>query len=108
MNEVAESYAKGIYVEKESSAVAMPKTQTNISYRSKDIVEDMPSNVQIKSREVNISVQEIENGYLRTVSVYTHYCIYETDGEMEDKWHNSSKTYFMKEKPTDELLNSGV
>ncbi len=90
-----------------NESVAMPKTQTRISYQSKDIIEDMPENVQIKSREVSISVQEIENGYLKNVNITTHYCIYETDGDMEDKWHYSSKTYYMKEKPTDELLNYG-
>jgi hypothetical protein len=108
MDEALRYYGKDNYTESENKVVAMPKTQTNISYSSKDIIEDLPPNAVVKSKEVSISVKEIENGYLRNVNVTTHYCIYETDGEMEDKWHYSSKTYYMKEKPTDELLNYGI
>lgn len=80
-------------------------SQTSINYRSKDAVEEIPMGAVIKKTETNIDIREIENGWLKTINVYTSYSVMEKEegeeSEMEDKWHSSSKTYFSKEKPID-------
>lgn len=84
------------------------RTQTTISYRDKEVNETIPENAIIKSIENNVTIQEIENGYIKTTNVYTHYCIPEKDGDMEDKWNNNTKSVYMKDRPTDAILNYGL
>lgn len=84
------------------------RVSTNINYSSKEVQEEIPMDAIIKSKEISISIREIENGFLKTVSTNTYYCIKEKDGDEEDKWNYQSKTYYSKEKPIDVSLKYDV
>jgi hypothetical protein len=85
-----------------------PQVQTSISYRSKDVYEPIPAGAEITRKSVNISVSEIENGFIKSVDVEIYYRIKEDDGDWEDKYAYECKKYYSKEKPVDIELTYAV
>ncbi len=92
------------------------KVSTSINYSSKEVQEEIPVDAIIKSKEISINIREIENGFLKTISTTTRYCVREKEegGEMEapeyeeEKWNYQTKTYFSKEKPIDISLKYDI
>jgi len=103
-NEIANLYGSESY----PTSKKENKVSTSINYSSKEVQEEIPMDAIIKSKEISISIREIENGFLKTVSTSTHYCIKEKDGDEEDKYNYQSKTFYSKEKPIDVSLKYDI
>jgi hypothetical protein len=111
-NEVASLYGGESY----PMAKSENKVSTSINYSSKEVQEEVPMDAIIKSKDISISIREIENGFLKTISTSIRYSVREKEegGEMEepeygeDKYMYQTKTYYSKEKPIDISLKYDI
>lgn len=68
---------------------------TRATFKSKE-VDNIPKNAKILSKDVNITVEEIENGFLVCKSTEVKY-----EHEKRTDWSYNTKKYFAKENPLD-------
>ena len=78
-----------------------PKTQTTITVRDKEVSREMPMGATVVEETVDIFVEEIENGWMKTVNKYCRYMIKEKEeGEETEEEYDSyytTKRYYSKD-----------
>jgi hypothetical protein len=80
----------------------------SFSFTPKDSVEPIPMGAVIKKVEKNISVRQIENGYIKSTHTCTCYEMKEKEEEGEEsetemKYHYETTEVYSAEKPMDVL-----
>jgi len=88
-----------------------PKTQTTITVRENEVKREMPPNAEIVEETIDIMVEPIENGWIKTVNKYCRFKVKSEEGEESEDYHDSyydTKRYYSKNKPVDIELTYAV
>lgn len=87
-----------------------PNINTKVSFESKSESESepIPENAEILSKNVDINIREIENGYIRRTTLEISYCTYDKNGNKQHGFFVKRKEIYTSEKPKEELLNYGI
>lgn len=91
--------------------VIEPKVQTTITVRDKEVQRELPIGAIIVEENVEIMVDEIENGWIKTVNKYCRFKTVEMEnGEKEERYDSyyNTKKYYSKNKPVDIELTYAV
>jgi len=105
--EIRDFYGNGTVMEETVKDIA-PKVQTTITVRDKEIYRELPEGATITEENVDIVVEEIENGWMKTVNRYCRFMKKEVDGEEEYDSYYNTKKYYSKNKPVDIELTYAV
>lgn len=84
-------------------SVSYIQPRESFSYQPKEVTEPIPIGAKINSVEKNVTVRQIENGFIKVVNICTCYEIKEGDGDSDTRYHYSTKETYSTEKPMDVL-----
>lgn len=107
MYDIKNIYGKEMEVGEEAK-VTEPKVQTTITVRDKEVQREKPMGAIVLNETVDIMVEEIENGWIKTVNRYCNFKTVNEEGEENHDSYYSTKRYYSKNKPVDIELTYAV